>query len=73
MASARAMFQAKTTRGQTSSGGAGKDLWTQHVNSIVGMESMGQAGDPTCTKLSTCGELVLPYTEYISSKCFTAG
>lgn len=56
MSAARAMFQAKTTRGQTSSGGGGKDLWTQHANAIVGMESMGQAGDPTCLKLSSCGE-----------------
>ena len=56
MSAARAMFQAKTTRGQTSSGGAGKDLWTQHANAIVGMEKMGQAGDPTCSKLSSCGE-----------------
>lgn len=56
MSAARAMFQAKTTRGQTSAGGAGKDLWTQHANAIVGMESMGQAGDPTCSKLSSCGE-----------------
>ncbi|CAM9288697.1 unnamed protein product [Ascophyllum nodosum] len=55
MASARAMFQAKTTRGQTASGGAGQDLWTQHANSIVGMESMGHAEDPTCSKFSTCG------------------
>lgn len=55
MATARAMFQAKTTRGQTSSGGAGKDLWTQHANAIVGMEGMGRAGDATCLKLSTCG------------------
>ncbi|CAN0016064.1 unnamed protein product [Ectocarpus sp. 4 AP-2014] len=55
MSAARAMFQAKTTRGQASSGGAGKDLWTQHANAIVGIESMGRAGDPTCSKLSTCG------------------
>lgn len=55
MASARAMFQAKALRGQASSGGAGKDLWTQHANAIVGMESMGGAGDATCSKLSTCG------------------
>lgn len=56
MASARAMFQAKALRGQAASGGAGKDLWTQHANAIVGMESMGRAGDATCSKLSTCGE-----------------
>eukprot|EP00752_Nemacystus_decipiens_P010415 g9282.t1 len=55
MSAARAMFQAKTTRGQTSAGGAGKDLWTQHANAIVGVEKMGRAGDPTCSKLSSCG------------------
>ena len=56
MASARAMFQAKAMRGQTSSSSAGKDLWTQHANAIVGIESMGNVGDATCSKLSTCGE-----------------
>lgn len=56
MASARAMFQAKTTRGQATSGGGDKDLWTQHANAIVGMEGMGRAREPTCSKLSTCGE-----------------
>lgn len=63
MATARAMFQAKTTRGQTASGGAGQDLWTQHTNAIVGMEGMGRAGDPTCSKLSTCGERVHVFVE----------
>lgn len=64
------MFQAKTTRGQASSGGAGKDLWTQHANAIVGMESMGQAGDPTCSKLSSCGECQFCFLFFSLSRCF---
>lgn len=66
------MFQAKTTRGQTASGGAGQDLWTQHANAIVGMEGMGRAGDPTCSKLSTCGERVHVFVEKKSLRpgCF---
>lgn len=67
MSAARAMFQAKTTRGQTSSGGGGKDLWTQHANAIVGMESMGRVGDPTCSKLSSCGESLFVCSEVLGA------
>ncbi|CAN0366880.1 unnamed protein product, partial [Phaeothamnion confervicola] len=55
MASARAMFQAKSSRGSSDGGNAAEDLWTQHANAITSLCALGAASDPTCSTFSSTG------------------
>jgi hypothetical protein len=57
-ASARNMFESKVSRGESSSGGAGKPdkLWTKHENAVTALVNMGNGFVSTT---GTDGKLVI--------------